>query len=486
MNENSPTGIVTFMFTDIEGSSRLWEQFPEAMNSTLARHDAILQQAVTSHSGYMVKTTGDGCLAAFEMVADALTAALTAQQALQAESWQGIQPHKLRVRIGIHTGQAERHAGDYFGPVLNRTARLMSAGHGGQILVSAATAELGRDILPAQTQLVDLGEHRLKDLTRKEHIFQLVHPALQSEFPPLKSLDASPNNLPIQLTSFIGREKEIIEIQGLLADARLVTLTGPGGTGKTRLSQEVGSEELAAFPGGVWLIELASLSDSTQIVPTMAQVFGLQELLSKPLIELVVDYLRDKKILLLLDNCEHLIEACARLADDLLHQCAGLKLLASSREALGIAGEVAYRMPPLADSESIQLFADRARAASSNFKLTDNNHSAIAQICQRLDGIPLAIELAAARVKLLSPEQIVSRLNDRFRLLVGGSRTALPRQQTLRALIDWSYDLLSDDEKLLLQYASVFVGGWTLDALEAITEDPDTLDLLEQLINKSL
>ncbi len=486
VNESTPAGIITFMFTDIEGSSHLWEQSPEAMKSALANHDAILRQAVADRRGYMVKTTGDGCLAAFETVADALAAALTAQQALQAETWQWIQPYALRVRIGIHTGEAEQRAGDYFGPVLNRTARLMSVGHGGQILVSAATAALGRDFLPAQTQLVDLGEHRLKDLARKEHIYQLVHPALQSVFPPLKSLDAYPNNLPIQLTSFIGRDQEIAELQGLLDNARLVTLTGPGGTGKTRLSQEVGSEELASFASGVWLIELAPLSDSAQIIPTMAQVFGLQELPSKPLADLVVDYLRDKKILLLLDNCEHLIEACARLTDDLLHQCKGLKILTSSREALGIAGEVAYRMPSLADSESIQLFVDRAHAATPNFNLTEANASAIAQICQRLDGIPLAIELAAARVKVLSPEQIASRLDDRFRLLVGGSRTALPRQQTLRALIDWSYDLLSDEEKRLLQFASVFVGGWTLDALEAVAEDPDTLALLEQLVNKSL
>ena len=487
MNESRPAGIVTFMFTDIEGSSRLWEQFPEAMKSAIAKHDAILQQAVADSRGYMVKTTGDGCLAAFETVADALASALTAQQALQAETWPWIQPHALRVRIGIHTGEAERRSGDYFGPVLNRTSRLMSVGHGGQILVSAATAELGRDFLPAQTQLVDLGEHRLKDLARKEHIFQLVHPTLQSAFPPLKSLDAYANNLPAQLTSFIGREQEIAEIQGLLANARLVTLTGPGGTGKTRLSQEVGSEELAAYASGVWLIELAPLSDQAQIIPAMAQVFGLQELPSRPLSELVVDYLRDKTTLLLLDNCEHLIDACARLADDLLHQCRGLKLLASSREALGIAGEVSYRMPPLADPESLQLFAERARAASPGFEATDANAAAIAQICQRLDGIPLAIELAAARVRLLSPEQIAARLDDRFRLLVGGSRTALPRQQTLRALIDWSYELLTEEEKRLLQYASVFAGGWTLDALEAVAEeDLDTLGLLEQIINKSL
>ncbi len=263
-------------------------------------------------------------------------------------------------------------------------------------------------------------------------------------------------------------------------------MTGSGGTGKTRLAIEIGADELSSFANGVWLIELAPLADPSQIIPATAQVFGLQEHPFGPLPSLVMDYLRDKKILLILDNCEHLIEACARLADDLLHQCAGLKILASSREALGIAGEVAYHTPSLADSESTRLFAERSRAVNPNFKLTDSNTPAIAQICSRLDGIPLAIELAAARVKLLSPEQIAARLDDRFRLLVGGSRTALPRQQTLRALIDWSYDLLLEEEKELFRIASVFVGGWTLDALEAVADDPNVLENLEQLVNKSL
>jgi predicted ATPase len=293
-------------------------------------------------------------------------------------------------------------------------------------------------------------------------------------------------NLPLQLTSFIGREKEIAAINGLLDSARLVTLTGSGGTGKTRLSQEVGAQLLMEFPHGVWFIELAPLSDAAQIMPALARVFGLQEVSFNPLANRVLDYLRDKKLLLILDNCEHLIEACARLADDLLHQCAGLNILASSREALGIAGEMVYRIPPLTDSESPQLFVERAHAVHSNFKLTDANVAAIAKICRRLDNIPLALELAAARVKLLTPEQLASRLDDRFRLLIGGSRTALPRHQTLRAMLDWSYNLLSAEEKRLLQSASVFVGGWTLDALEAIADDPNTVELLEQLVNKSL
>jgi predicted ATPase len=334
--------------------------------------------------------------------------------------------------------------------------------------------------------LLDLGEHRLKDLTRPEHIYQVNNPELPSKFPPIKSLDSFPNNLPIQLSSFIGREKEIAELKVLLNTSHIVTLTGSGGTGKTRLSLEVGAEELSSFANGIWLIELAPLSDESQIIPALAQAFGLQELPFNPLANLVTDYLRDKKLLLILDNCEHLIAACARLADDLLHQCAGLKILASSREALGIAGEVAYRTPSLVDSESTRLFVERAHAANPKFSLTDSNAASIAQICHRLDGIPLAIELAAARTKLLSADQIASRLDDLFRLLVGGSRTALPRQQTLRALIDWSYDLLSEEEKGLLRIASVFVGGWTLDALEAVSEDPNAMEHLEGLVNKSL
>jgi predicted ATPase/class 3 adenylate cyclase len=484
-----PTGTVTFLFTDIEGSTTLAQQYPAALSALLARHHAILHEAIGAHHGHVFQIIGDAFCAAFHTASDALNAALEAQRGLQHEAWL---PAPIKVRMGLHTGAAqagasEERAGGYAGySTLARTQRVMSIAYGGQVLLSNTSAELVRGDLLPDISLRDMGEHRLKGLAQPEHLWQLVAPELVTEFPPLKSLTTVPNNLPLQLTSFVGREKEIADIKGLLSSARLVTLTGSGGTGKTRLAQEVGAEVLAAFTNGVWLIELAPLSDPAQIIPALAQVFGLQELPFNPLANLVMDYLRDKKILLLLDNCEHLIEACARLADDLLHQCKGLKILASSREALGIGGEVAYRTPSLADVESTRLFVDRARAANSNFKLTDVNASAIAQICHRLDGIPLAIELAAARARLLSAEQIAARLDDRFRLLVGGSRTALPRQQTLRALIDWSYDLLSDEEKRLLQFASVFVGGWTLDALEAVSEDPQAIEHLEGLVNKSL
>lgn len=481
-----PAGTVTFLFTDIEGSTQLWEKHPQEMRSALAQHDSILHNAITSHKGYVIKTTGDGAHAVFETAIDALQAAIRVQSHLHSAFHVHPSSLSLKVRMGLHTGEAELRDGDYYGQSLNRAARIMSVAHGGQILLSAVTSEVAREHLPANVSLLDLGEHRLKDLTRSEHIYQISVPNLPAEFPALKSLYTLSNNLPLQLTSFIGREKEIQEIRKLVTAHRLVTLTGSGGTGKTRLSVEIGTLELPSFAHGVWLIELAPLSDHSQTIPALAQAFGLQEIPLRPLKSLVTDYLRDKKILLILDNCEHLIEACARLADDLLHQCAGLKILASSREALGIAGEVAYRTPSLADSESTGLFVERARAVHSKFARTDANASSIAQICSRLDGIPLAIELAAARVKMLSPEQIAARLDDRFRLLIGGSRTALPRQQTLRALIDWSYDLLSEEEKRLFRTASVFVGGWTLNALESVADDPSALEHLEQLVNKSL
>jgi predicted ATPase/class 3 adenylate cyclase len=481
-----PSGTATFLFTDIEGSTQLWEKHPNEMKSALARHDSILRQAVESNHGFVIKTTGDGFHAVFEKAIDAVQAAIQAQLELHAILRLPSENIRIKARMGIHTGEAEMRDGDYYGQSLNRAARLMSVAHGEQTLLSAVTGELAREHLPENISLLDLGEHHLKDLVRPEHIFQLKVPGLPGEFPALKTLNGIPNNLPLQLTSFIGREKEIQEVRKLIATSRMVTLTGSGGTGKTRLSIEVGIRELASFPHGVWLVELAPLSDPAQIVPTLAQVFNLKELPATPLANLVQDYLRDKKLLLLLDNCEHLIEACARLADNLLRQCAGMKILASSRESLGIAGEAAYHTPSLARSESTQLFMDRARAANSSFHLTEENESAVTQVCSRLDGIPLAIELAAARTRLLSVDQIAARLDNLFRLLVGGSRTALPRQQTLRALIDWSYDLLSQEEKALFRTTSVFVGGWTLDALEALAEDPHVLENLEQLVNKSL
>lgn len=496
--QHLPTGTVTFMFSDIEGSTRLWQEQPEVMSVAHARHDAILREAIESNHGYVFQIVGDSFSAAFHNAIDGLRAVLAAQRGLhQTSEFLESSEVPIRVRMGLHTGTAELLPdGKYDGyATIASTQRVMSAAHGGQTLLTQTTHDLLQNELPDDVILRDMGKHRLKDLRAPLRLYQVNAPDLSKDFPAIKSLDTQPNNLPAQLTSFIGREKEIAEIKAALTfipsprgrgEIRLVTLTGSGGTGKTRLSQEIGAQLLTSFQHGVWLVELAPLSDESQIIPALAQVFGLQELPFNPLAKLVEDYLRDKKLLLILDNCEHLIAGCARLADHLLHQCAGLKILASSREALGVAGEIAYRTPSLADSESTQLFVDRAHAANSNFKLTDANASSVAQICHRLDGIPLAIELAAARTKLLSAEQIATRLDDMFRLLVGGSRTALPRQQTLRALIDWSYDLLSDKEKRLLQFASVFVGGWMLEGLEFVAEEQSMLELLEQLVNKSL
>jgi predicted ATPase/class 3 adenylate cyclase len=483
-----PSGTVTFLFTDIEGSTKLAQQYPDAMPALLAWHREVLQKAIQTQDGYIFQVVGDSFSAAFHSAGEAVHAALDAQIQLHRADWTSV---PLKVRMGIHTGAATlvddpNIEGPYAGySTLALTQRVMSAAHGGQTLLSQSTYELTRDAMAENCQFIDMGEHHLKSILRPVRLYQLDAPDLPRHFPPLKTLNYSPHNLPEQLTSFIGREKEISDIKHLLQSARLVTLTGSGGTGKTRLSQEVGAQELTNFAHGVWFIELASLTDPSQIIPAMAQVFGLQEVRSHSLVNIILDYLRDKTMLLILDNCEHLIEACARLADDLLHQCARLKILASSREALGIAGELAYPVPSLAAAESTQLFLERARAVNPNFKRTESNASSVDQICSRLDGIPLAIELAAARIKLLSPEQIAARLDDRFRLLVGGSRTALPRQQTLRALIDWSYDLLSEPERSALVYVSVFAGGWTFEAAEAVL-GPDGLELLSALVDKSL
>ncbi len=497
MTTDLPTGAVTFLFTDIEGSTRLWEAYPEAMKAALARHDELLRRAVEANHGHVVKTTGDGLHAVFASPADAVTAAVAGQRAVAAEDWGAT--GGLRVRMGLHTGEAELRSGDYFGPALNRAARLMAVAAGGQSLVSQTTADLVQESLPAGIGLQDLGLHRLKDLVRPQHVYQIVIPGLPADFPPLRSLDSLPHNLPVQLTSFVGRDRQIAEVRRALAATRLLTLTGPGGTGKTRLSLQVAAEVLPEFDNGVWLVELAPLADASYLAAAVAAVFDVREVAGRPLMAVLADFLRARKLLLLLDNCEHLIDACAHLASDLLHACPHLKIMASSREGLGLAGETIYRVPSLtlpdadvrspeslSQSEAVCLFVERAQAAQSRFALTPANSPAIASIVRRLDGIPLALELAAARVKLLSAEQIAARLDDRFRLLVGGSRTALPRQQTLRALIDWSYDLLPPDECRLLRRLSVFAGGWTLEAAEAVGEGLDVLDLLGQLVNKSL
>ncbi|MBI1800387.1 MAG: adenylate/guanylate cyclase domain-containing protein, partial [Chloroflexi bacterium] len=337
-----PSGTVTFLFTDIEGSTRLWQQQPDTMRAAVARHDALLRRAIEAHDGFIVKTTGDGVLAAFATALAALAACLAAQRAVLTESW-GETP--IRVRMGMHTGTAEERDGDYFGPALNRAARLMAAGHGGQILLSLATQELVRDSLPPQVALRDLGERRLKDLIRPERVFQVLAPDLPQDFPPLKTLDARPNNLPVQLTSFVGREREMQAIKAALAKTRLLTLTGSGGAGKTRLALQVAADRVDDFAHGVWLVELAALSDARLVPQAVATVLDVQEEARRPLVGTLAAYLKERELLIVLDNCEHLVEACARLADTLLRAAPGLKIVATSREGLNVAGETVYRVP---------------------------------------------------------------------------------------------------------------------------------------------
>lgn len=503
MSASLPSGTITFLFSDIEGSTYWWEEQPEWMSQAFVRQEAILREAAATHGGYVYKMIGDAFQIAFDTALKAVTAAIDAQRLLQAEPWGEYGP--LQIRMALHTGVTEERGDDYVGPVLNRLGRLLSVSQGGQILLTQATSELVRDSLPEGAELQDLGVHRLKDLIRPEQIYQLNAPGLLSSFPPLKTLDVFPHNLPLQLTSFVGREKEILEVKRELLGDRFVTLTGPGGTGKTRLGLQVAAELLELFPDGVWLVEFASLSDASLVPQTVAGVLGVRESSGRPTISVLTDYLRNRELLLILDNCEHLLLASSQLVEAFLQACPNLCILATSREALNIPGEISYRVPSLSipdprrlapllelsKYESMQLFVQRAEIIRPGFELNESNAHAVAQICRRLDGIPLAIELSVARVKMMPVEQVAARLDDRFRLLTGGSRNALPRHQTLRALIDWSYDLLSDMERTLFLRLSVFAGGWTLDAAEAICADEsirqgDVLDLLTQLVNKSL
>jgi predicted ATPase/class 3 adenylate cyclase len=493
----TPTGTVTFLFTDIEGSTQLARQYPQIWESLRKRHHAILHGAITANNGYVFQIVADAFSAAFHTAGDAVRAAIKSQLDLQAENWEET---PIRVRMGIHTGKAEvQPEGLYHGYLtLSHVQRLMSAGHGGQVLLSFTTQQLVQDELPEDVYLRDLGGYRLKDFDRAEHIFQVVVPDFQKEFPPLRALDVVPNNLPIQLTSFVGRNKEISQIKKRLEQYRLLTLNGSGGVGKSRLSTQVASELLTHYPDGVWLAELAPITDPSLVTQTVCAALDVTPQGDTPALNVLMDYLQPKKTLLVVDNCEHLLDACEQLCEALLHACPDLRIIASSREALGIEGESAYRVPSLSlpdshgglqaveESEAVKLFIERANALLPDFELTEFNAPVITQICQRLDGIALAIELAVSRVKILKVEQIAARLDDAFRLLTGGSRTALPRHQTLRGTIDWSYNLLADEEQTALRRFSVFVGGWTLEAAEVVCDKPDMLDLLTHLVDKSL
>jgi predicted ATPase/class 3 adenylate cyclase/tetratricopeptide (TPR) repeat protein len=505
MTPYSSAGVLTFLFTDLEDSTRLWEQFPDAMRTSLAQHDQLLHTAVESHQGRVVKTTGDGLHAVFDSPSEALAAALAGQHALLNSDWPG-ETGRLQVRMGLHSGESQARDGDYYGSEVNRAARVMGLGSGGQILLSEITASLTRSQLPPACTLSDLGEHRLKGVAGLQRIFQLQHPALKHGFPELKSLATFNHNLPRQLSSFVGRERELQELARLLAGASLITVLGPGGTGKTRLILQAAEEVIEHYPDGVWLIELAPLTDPELIAERVAAALNVEEQPNRLLSDTLVDFLRRKELLLLLDNVEHMVQASAEFSEHLLRHCPKIKILVSGREALFIEGEAKLQLPSLslpevmaegvdlaglAACESVQLFLERARSVRPEFDLNANNAAALSEIVRRLDGIPLALELAASRLRMLTLEKIAERLGDRFRLLTGGRRTALPRQQTLEAAIDWSWQLLDDMERTLLRRLSVFSGGWSLEAAEEICgfgdlDEAGVFENLDQLINKSL
>jgi predicted ATPase/class 3 adenylate cyclase len=493
-----PTGTVTFLFTDVEGSTRLWELFPRAMQAALAVHDALLRGSVEARGGSIVKTTGDGVLAVFASARDALDAAVIVQHELTSAEWSDTEP--LKVRIGVHTGEAELRDGDYFGSEVNRAARLMSIAHGGQIVLSSSTASL---IDATAVELRDLGEHRLVGLSRPERVWQVCVPGLARDFPPLRSVDATPGNLPRPMTSFVGREALVADVAERVRSQPLVTLTGVGGVGKTRLALEVAARIAGDVPDGAWLCELAPLSDPDAIWETVASALRVTRVPGRGVDELVVEYLRSKQLVLVVDNCEHLLDAVAALVQTIAERCPGVAVLATSREGLGLPGEqiMAVRslgIPPedaagdaLSQAESMVLFCDRARSVRSDFRPSAHDEAAIAVVCRRLDGIPLAIELAAARLRSLRPDDIVDRLDQRFKLLTRGSRAALERHQTLRNTIDWSYELLDDGERRALNRVSVFASGCDLQAAEAVVGDEeldalDVVDVIGQLVDKSL
>jgi predicted ATPase/class 3 adenylate cyclase len=497
-----PIGTVTFLFSDIEGSTRLASRLGAAWPAILERHQALLRAAFTAGDGVEIATEGDSFFVVFTSAPRAVAAAIDGQRALTREPWPA-EVGQVRVRMGLHTGEGTLGGDNYVGLDVHRAARIAASAHGGQIVVSAPTRAVVSGALPDGVTLRDLGEHRLKDLERPESLAQVVGPGLADDFPPLRTLEA-PTNLPAQVTSFVGREREVEAVRRLLGSARLVTLTGPGGTGKTRLSLRVAETVRDEFPGGTWFVELAPITDPALIPTTIAQALGLREDPGRPVLDVVKDRLRDQRTLLVLDNFEQIV-AGAGVVGELLVAAPGLSVLTSSREVLHVRGEQEYPVPPLglpdirhlppaealSTYEAVALFIQRAIAVRPDFAVTNANAPAVAAICARLDGLPLAIELAAARVKLFAPEAILARLEKSLSLLTGGARDLPARQQTLRGAIDWSYNLLDEPERVLFRRLSVFAGGWTIETAQAIC-DPDwdigldVLDGLTSFVDKSL
>lgn len=473
------------------------------MGHALERHESLMREAIGRHGGYVFKTVGDEFCCAFANAADAVDAALEAQLSHLNEDFSAVD--KLEVRIGLHTGCAQERDGDYFGPAVNRAARLMSIGHGGQILLSNATHELVTDNTPPNAIFTDLGSHQLRDLTQPERVWQATDARLARDFPPLRSLAAFPNNLPLQVTSFYGRDDDIGEIKDQVSHHGLVTISGAGGVGKTRLAIQCAAELVDQFDDGVWVADLAPVNEQQSMLSVVAQALGTNQAARLLDNDAVVSWLKHKRLLLILDNCEHLLDPVARLVDAIDRHCSGVHVLATSRQALAITGEKVFRLPSLAVPETpanynpdtaiffsaVALFVDRASLADRTFQLHRQNVEAVVSICRRLDGIPLALELAAARLRTMSVSSLAHRLDACFKILTAGSRTALPRQQTLRALIDWSYNLLDPQERMLFSRLAVFAGPFTLDNVESICsgEGIDTeaiLDLLSSLTDKSL
>lgn len=493
---------LTFVFTDVEGSTRLWQDAPDSMSAALPRHDELIATTVEAAGGTLVKSgaRGDSALAAFERATDALVCVVELQRAFRAEEWPA--DARLRIRSAIHTGEAEFRDDDYFGPTLNRAARLLSVAHGGQAVVSGATAEAIKDSTPPGIELEDLGEHVLKDLHRSERIFQVVAPGLEQTFPPLRSVDVVGQQLPTPLTSFVGRVDEVAAIGSLISDARIVTLTGVGGAGKTRLALQTAVEHAERFEDGVAFVDLAPVRDPTTVPRTLVGALDVMdpaaesptddaEAAAERLTAHLARTLKNRSMLLVTDNCEHVLDASSRLLTALLSACPKLRVLATSREPIGIAGEHVYAVPPLAEeTESVRLFCDRAKAARSDFELSDANAASVADICRKLDGIPLAIELAAARTKSLSPQQIADRLGDALGLLAASGRGGIERHRTLEGALGWSHETFDEKERVLVRRLAVFNGGWSLDGAEAVcAETPlgrtEILDLLERLVDRS-
>ena len=493
---------MTFLLTDLEGSTRMWEQDPDAMKAAMIRHDEILEKAIAANQGYVFSRMGDGMAAAFATAGDAVASAIAIKQVLAEENWRTASA--LKARIGLHTAEAVIvDDTGYASLPINRCSRLMSAAHGGQIVLSGTTQALVGDQLPDGLALLDLGEHRLRDLGSPTRIFQAVLKDQDEEFPPLRSLDSFPGNLPAQVSSFIGRQAEVARVTAALGDSRVVTLTGVGGVGKTRLAIQVAADLLPRYREGVWLVELAPVTEQGGVAEAVAQIFHPTNRSGQSLEDGLVEILSQKQLLLVLDNCEHVLGSVARLVNRIEQSCPGVVVLATSREGMAIDGEQLIALPPLAAGEpgddidslvhtdAVNLFVERARRVKADFALTDSNARAVVEICQRLDGVPLAIELAAARVIALSPADLLSRLDRRFELLAGGRRGAVGRHATLRAAIDWSYDLLDPAEQRLLARLSVFSGGCTLEATEEVCSgDPvdrsAALDLVTSLVSRSL